>query len=144
MLAKTSENLDYDELCRPPAAGQEQSTSPDCFAVGSQLPRDARTENDLKAVMVPRQTFWFSAQSETLVEDCLRSLDSVADLDEERETFLFTSKAGDPAFRCKCVIVQGGIEVDRSGNYFGFLGHFVDALASEFGKIASEADSRNG
>jgi hypothetical protein len=91
--------------------------------------------------MVPPQTFWFSAQSETLVEDCLRSLDSVAGLDEERETFLFTSKAGEPAFRCKCVIVQGGIEVDRSGNYFDFLGHLVEALANEFGKITIEANS---
>ncbi len=94
--------------------------------------------------MVPRQIFCFSAQSETLVEDCLRSLNSVANLDEERETFLFTSKAGEPAFQCKCVIVQGGIEVDRSGHYFGFLGHFVDALAREFGKIEFEVDSRNG
>ena len=124
--------------------GQQRSMLTNCFAVGSRLPRDARTKNDLKAVMFPRQTFWFSAQSETVVEDCLRSLDSVADLDEERETFLFTSKAGEPAFRCKCVIVQGGIEVDRSGNYFGFLGHLVEALASEFGKVAFEAGSSNG
>lgn len=126
------------------ASGQERPVVSDGLAVGSRLPRDAGTENDLKAVMVPRQTFWFSAQSETLVEDCLRSLDSVADLDEERETFLFTSKAGDPAFRCKCVIVQGGIEVEHSGNYFGFLGHLAETLASEFGRIAFEAGSTNG
>ncbi len=43
MLAKTSENLDYDELCRPPAAGQERSLATACFPAAqlTQNPRSA-------------------------------------------------------------------------------------------------------
>lgn len=85
-----------------------------------------------------RQTFRFSAQSETLVEEFLRGLGEVADLDEERERFFFTSKAGKPPFHFYCAIVQGGIDVDRSGEYFKFLGVFVEALTGEFGRITVE------
>lgn len=91
--------------------------------------------------MVRRQTFRFSAESETLVEDCLRGLGSIAELDEERESFLYTNKTGEQAFRFQCVIVQGGVASERSGNYFAFLGQIVEALAKEFGKITIEHDA---
>jgi hypothetical protein len=85
-----------------------------------------------------RQKFRFSAQSETLVEEFLRGLGEVADLDEERERFIFTSKAGEPPFQFHCTIVKGGIDADRSGEYFKFLGIFVEALTGEFGRITVE------
>jgi hypothetical protein len=85
-----------------------------------------------------RQRFRFSAQSESLVEGLLRSLGDVAALDEERESFLFTNRSGEPPFEFHCVIVQGGIEVDRAGEYFKFLGMFVEALTGEFGRVAVE------
>lgn len=83
-----------------------------------------------------RQTFRFAAQSETLVEEFLRDLGKVAELDEEREVFLFTSKADEPPFQFYCVIVQGGVDVNRSGEYFWFLGVFLEGLTGEFGVVA--------
>ncbi len=82
-----------------------------------------------------RQIFRFSAQSETLVEACLRSLGKVADLDEERESFVFTNKTDEPSFQFHCMIVQGGIDTDRSGAFFTFLGVFEETLSREFGQF---------
>ena len=62
-----------------------------------------------------RQQFRFFAQCETTVEEFLRGLGEVATLDEERERFLFTEASGQLPFEFHCVIVQGGIDVDRSG-----------------------------
>jgi hypothetical protein len=85
-----------------------------------------------------RQTFRFSAQSETLVEQALRRLGEVASLDEERARFLFTNKTGIQPFEFHCVIVQGGIDVNRSGEYFGFLGVFLETLTGDFGAVTVE------
>jgi hypothetical protein len=90
--------------------------------------------------MVHRHTFRFSAQSETLVEDCLRGLGEIAELDEEREIFVFTNETGVPAFKSRCVIVQGGVVAEQSGDYSFFLGRLVEALATEFGVISIEHD----
>jgi hypothetical protein len=85
-----------------------------------------------------RQQFRFSAQSETLVEEFLRGLGEIAVLDEERERFLFTNCPNEPQFEFHCVIVQGGIDVDRAGEYFKFLGIFIEALTGEFGPVVVE------
>jgi len=85
-----------------------------------------------------RQQFRFSAQSETLVEDCLRRLGEMAMLDEQRERFLFTNLAGEQRFTFHCVVVVGGIDVDRSGEYFNFLGVFLEALTGDFGRVCVE------
>jgi len=82
-----------------------------------------------------RQHFRFAAQSETLVEELLRSLGAAAPLDEERERFLFINPPDQPPFEFHCVIVQGGIDVDRAGEYFEFLGIFIEALTGEFGQV---------
>ncbi|RYX80153.1 hypothetical protein EON83_29860 [bacterium] len=85
-----------------------------------------------------RQHFRFSAQSETLVEELLRHLGEVAPLDEGRERFLFTNPQEELPFEFHCVIVQGGIDVDRAGEYFKFLGVFVEALTGQFGPLTVE------
>jgi hypothetical protein len=85
-----------------------------------------------------RQHFRFSAQSETLVEELLRHLSAVAPLDEEHERFLFTYPPEELPFEFHCVIVQGGINVDRTGEYFKFLGVFVEALTGQFGPVTVE------
>ncbi len=85
-----------------------------------------------------RQSFRFSAQSESLVEVFLRGLGGVAELDEERERFLFVNPPDRPSFQFHCVIVQGGIEVDRAGEYFEFLGQFIEGLTGEFGPVVVE------
>jgi len=45
---------------------------------------------------------------------------------------------GEPPFQFHCVIVLGGINVNRAGEYFEFLGMFVEALTGEFGKVIVE------
>jgi hypothetical protein len=85
-----------------------------------------------------RQQFRFSAQSETLVEQFLRELGEVGVLEEDRERFLFTNRPAQPAFLFHCVIVPGGIDVDRSGEYFEFLGMFVEGLTGHFGPVVVE------
>ena len=85
-----------------------------------------------------RQQFRFSAHSETLVEEFLRRLGEVAPLDEEREHFLFSNPPHKPIFTFHCVVVQGGIDVDRAGEYFEFLGVFIEALTGEFGSVTVE------
>jgi hypothetical protein len=85
-----------------------------------------------------RQRFRFSAQSETLVEDFLRDLGAVATLDEELESFLFTGHSHEQSFEFHCVIVQGGLDVHRTGQYFEFLGMFVEGLTCEFGQVLME------
>lgn len=88
--------------------------------------------------MVRHLTLRFNAQSETLVEDCLRRLGEISELDEEREVFVFTSKPGASEFRSHCVIVQGGVESQQSGDYSFFFGRLVEGLAAEFGRITIE------
>ncbi|KQV58098.1 hypothetical protein ASC95_28650 [Pelomonas sp. Root1217] len=85
-----------------------------------------------------RQIFRFSAQSETLVEQFLRSLRKIALLDEERESFVFTQRPNEQPFEFHCVIVQGGIEVQWVGDGLLFLGAFVDGLTSEFKQVSME------
>ena len=85
-----------------------------------------------------RQHFRFAAPSEALVKQCLRRLGAVAPLDEERERFLFTNPTDALPFEFHCVLVQGGIDVNRSGEYFQFLGVFVETLTGEFGSITVE------
>ena len=85
-----------------------------------------------------RQQFRFSAQSETLVEQFLRGLAELAALNEERERFLFTGISGGQPFEFHCVIVQGGIDVNRAGQYFEFLGVFVEGFTGEFGQLTVE------
>lgn len=88
--------------------------------------------------MVLRQKFRFSAQSETMVEEFLRGLGQGFTLDEERESFLFSGLSHEQPFEFHCVIVQGGIDVHRAGQYFEFLGMFVEGLTGEFGPVLME------
>ena len=85
--------------------------------------------------MRPLQQFRFSAQSETLVEQFLRRLAGFAALDEELERFVFAGRSNERPFEFQCVIVQGGIDTDGAGEYFEFLGRFVEALTVEFGQV---------
>ena len=85
-----------------------------------------------------RQHFKFSAQSETLVKVFLRQLGNIALLDEKRESFSFTGQSTESPFEFHCVIIQGGISVNRSGEYFKFLGIFIEALTGEFGPVTVE------
>lgn len=73
-----------------------------------------------------------------MVEDFLRGLGQGFTLDEERESFLFSGLSDEQPFEFHCVIVQGGIDVHRAGQYFEFLGMFVEGLTGEFGPVLME------
>jgi hypothetical protein len=68
----------------------------------------------------------------------LRELGKIATLEEIRESFLFAGQSNDTPFEFHCVIVHGGIDVSRTGQYFEFLGIFLEALTGEFGPVVLE------
>lgn len=73
-----------------------------------------------------------------MVEGFLRGLGRGCSLDEERESFLFSGLSNAQSFEFHCIIVQGGIDVHRAGQYFEFLGMFVEGLTGEFGPVLME------
>ena len=86
-----------------------------------------------------RQTFQFKADSPEVVRCFLRSLAPLASLDERApEFFVFTHADGEPEFTFDCELTSQGIISERAGEYFGFLGRFVEALTSHFGAVAME------
>ncbi len=65
----------------------------------------------------------------------LLGLASVATLREGTAFYFYTQLRGQPEFQFDCELVAGGLITSRSGEYFSFLGHFVDALTSRFGTL---------
>jgi hypothetical protein len=86
-----------------------------------------------------RQAFHFKSTSPEVVRSFLRSLTSVASLDERApEFFVFTQNVGEPEFTFDCELTSQGIISERAGEYFSFLGRFVEALTGHFGAVAIE------
>lgn len=84
------------------------------------------------------QDFRFRYETRSQLQEFLRTqFDNVANLDDRRELLVFTSKA-DPKFTFDCVIMPFGLRTDRAGDYFTFLGRFIEALTGEFGTIEVE------
>ena len=80
------------------------------------------------------QLFLFSADGREL-EAVLRSLSVRAALREEAGFYFFREVPGQPGFQFDCELVSGGLITQRKGDYFAFLGHFVDLLTSRFGAL---------
>jgi len=85
-----------------------------------------------------RQTFQFDGDRADVV-DFLRSLSTAANVDDRGDFFVFSNRSGD-SFRFDCAIVPGGLLSDRAGDYFWFLGLFVEALTGRFGKVEIDDD----
>ncbi len=85
-----------------------------------------------------RQHFRFIAKSESKVQSFLRGSNSVALVEDRGEFFVFRNRPEDPPFEFDCAIVPGGIESERSGQYFQFLGMFIEAITGEFGPVVVE------
>lgn len=84
------------------------------------------------------QDFRFKYESHVQVQDFLRAqFDNIANVDDRGEFFVFTPKAG-PKFTFDCVIKPFGIRTDRAGEYFTFLGQFIEALTGKFGTVEVE------
>jgi hypothetical protein len=83
-----------------------------------------------------RQTFRFEANASE-VREFLRGLSAVVDVDDRGDFFVFRSR-GAPEFVFDCELVPGGLKSDRAGDYFSFLGLFVEQLTGRFGKVEIE------
>ena len=84
------------------------------------------------------QDFRFKYESHSQVQDFLRTqFDNVANVDERGDFFVYTSKDG-PKFTFDCMIMPFGIRSDRAGEYFSFLGMFIEALTGEFSTVEVE------
>ena len=85
------------------------------------------------------QAFRFKADSAESVRDFLRSLASNATLGDDRgDFFVFSNRATEPSFTFDCEIVSDGVVSERAGEYFPFLGVFVEALTGRFGAVTVE------
>ncbi|MDI3383466.1 hypothetical protein ACFPPF_14410 [Xenophilus aerolatus] len=84
-----------------------------------------------------RQHFRFSSTSPETVLEVLRGLSAVAIFDERGEFVLFSQREG-VEFLFDCELVEDGIASERSGEYFTFLGIFLEALTGAFGPVTVE------
>ena len=85
-----------------------------------------------------RQSFRFQFQSEDEVRSFLRSFSQGAVVTESANFFVFSQLSGNPEFTFDCELVANGLNCDRAGNYFPFLGEFVEAITSHFGQVEVE------
>ena len=84
------------------------------------------------------QSFLFERKSADEVRYFLRKLGAVAALDDRGDFFAFSQRPGQPPFTFDCELVPEGIHSDRAGEYFQFLGLFLEALTGKFGRVEIE------
>ena len=84
-----------------------------------------------------RQVFRFHADVPSEVAAFLRGFSSQVQVEDRGEFFAFRPRAG-PDFLFDCALIPGGLLCERSGEYFHFLGLFLEALTGQFGKVEVE------
>ena len=84
-----------------------------------------------------RQLFRFNAPAETDVAEFLRGFSSAYQVEDGGDFFVLRPHSG-PEFVFDCGVVPGGLLTSRSGEYFHFLGVFLEALTGQFGKVEVE------
>ena len=85
-----------------------------------------------------RQSFRFEFQSRDEVRTFLRSLSDIAAITESHDFFVFSQLPTQPEFTFDCELVPDGIDSDRAGNYFPFLGVFIETITGRFGQVRIE------
>ena len=81
------------------------------------------------------QFILFECDDVAELDGVLRGLASFATLEEGTAFYFYSELPGQPAFKFECELVTGGLITSRNGDYYWFLGHFVDALTSRFGAL---------
>ncbi|MBI3771742.1 MAG: hypothetical protein HY272_03475 [Gammaproteobacteria bacterium] len=84
------------------------------------------------------QSFRFKHQSADEVRAFLRELSTVAVLEDRGDFFVFSHLPDQPPFTFDCELVAEGVRSERAGEYFAFLGLFVEALTGKFGRVEVE------
>lgn len=85
-----------------------------------------------------QQTFLFKHTSPNDVCEWLRDFESIATIDERTGFFVFKNLPGQAAFTFDCELIDGGVKSKRTGEYFAFLGMFVEGLTGQFGSVVIE------
>ena len=85
-----------------------------------------------------RQSLRFEHNSREEIRSFFRKLAAVATLDDRNDFFVFSELPGAPPFTFDCELVASGINCERAGEYFPFLGLFIEALTGRFGRIEVE------
>lgn len=85
-----------------------------------------------------RQSFRFKHESADDVRAFLRGLADVGVLEDRGEFFVFSQLPGEAPFTFDCELVGEGIQSERAGEYFKFLGVFIEALTGTFGAVGVE------
>lgn len=83
-----------------------------------------------------RQEFRFKFQSPDEVREFLHGLGGVTPLEKRTDDFfVFSQSSGRPEFTFDCELTTDGLRSDRVGEYFAFLGIFVESLSGHFGAV---------
>ena len=86
-----------------------------------------------------QQEFRFEYESPDQVRTFLQSLAADARMDVRGDGFVvFTANVGAPGFSFDVAIVPQGLLSVRHGDYFEFLGLFIEALTGTFGPVTIE------
>ena len=81
------------------------------------------------------QVILFDCDNQEDLDSHLRGLSSVATFRDGTAFYFYSQLPGQPEFEFDCELIQGGLITSRKGEYFSFLGHFIDALTSRFGTL---------
>jgi hypothetical protein len=84
-----------------------------------------------------RQQFRFKYSASADVQAFLRALSHSAVVDDREQFFVFTPLAG-PSFTFDCELIPAGLLSERAGEYYWFLGLFLEALTGTFGPVEVE------
>lgn len=81
------------------------------------------------------QIILFDCDNHEDLDSLLRGLASFATFQEGTAFYFYSQLPGDPEFQFDCELISGGLITERKGDYFTFLGRFIDALTSRFGTL---------
>ena len=85
-----------------------------------------------------RQTYRFQYASGDDVRTFLSSFSHTVDIDDRRDFFVFTSRGDVSPFSMDFELVPEGLKSERAGEYFWFLGVFVESITGHFGPVEIE------
>jgi hypothetical protein len=84
-----------------------------------------------------RQEFRFKYSAPSEVQEFLRNFTRTVNVEDRGEFFVFTPREG-PKFTFDCALMPSGVLSERAGEYYGFLGMFMEALTGHFGAVVVE------
>ncbi len=84
------------------------------------------------------QSFRFRYAARDDVRVFLRGFSHTVDVKDQHDFFVFTSRGDAKPFEMDFELVEDGLKSNRGGEYFWFLGFFVESLTGQFGCVEIE------